>query len=114
MFQVLSFHLHIALSLGFLKIQFIDFISTFRTRTVFLCYCFIVYMCACMRIHACICVYVFSFPYSVCVFVDFFKGFNHFLFQDLCHTLKVYFKVLHLCFDYFGIFRAYYVRVAEL
>jgi hypothetical protein len=42
----------------------------------------------------------YSYPSTVCVFIDFFKRFIHFLFKDLCHIHKSYLKAFFLSFSY--------------
>lgn len=47
-------------------------------------------------------------------FNDFFNGFINFLFKDLCHKHKGYFKIFVLCFSYIEILRGYCGFVAGL
>lgn len=52
-------------------------------------------------------VLVFGFKWVVCVFLDFFKEFVHFLFKDLSYQHTVGFNVFFLCFSSDGKFRDY-------
>lgn len=45
-------------------------------------------------------------------FLDFVKGFTHFLVKNLYHIHKVSFNIFFFCFSYVGIFRACYGRIA--
>ena len=48
------------------------------------------------------------------MFIDFFKGFIHFLFNDFYYIHKGYFKVFGLCFTYVEMLRAFCGRIAGL
>ena len=53
------------------------------------------------------------FPYTLCAFLFFFKGFIHFLFKDLYHIHIFGFMIFFLCFSYVGRFRTCCGRIAE-
>lgn len=48
------------------------------------------------------------------MFIDCFKGFIHFLFNDFYYIHKGYFKVFGLCFTYVVMLRAFCGRIAGL
>jgi hypothetical protein len=48
------------------------------------------------------------------MFIDFFKGFIHFPFNDFYYIHKGYFKVFGLCFTYVAMLRDFCGRIAGL